>query len=88
MPPAAPALDFGCSLIVGRANDGEREREHAFLRLGTEENVATKPKKSQARNAGDPNKDQGAASVVGERNPGSTRRNQKPTKWALEVGRS
>jgi hypothetical protein len=63
-------LEFGCSLIVGRANYGETKREHAFLRLRSEESVDTKPKKFQARNAGDPNKAQGEASVVGERNPG------------------
>jgi hypothetical protein len=57
-------------LIVERANYGETKREHAFLRLRTEENVDTKPKKFPARNAGDPNKAQGEASVVGERNPG------------------
>ena len=67
--PAKRALDFGCSLIVGRANYGETKRERAFLRLRTEENVDTKPK-FQARNAGDPNKAQGEASAVGERNPG------------------
>jgi hypothetical protein len=68
--PAKPALDFGCSLIVGRANCGETKRERAFLRLRTEEDGGTKLEKCQARNAGDPNKAQGEASVVGERNPG------------------